>query len=260
MSMNEKYSATVLYVEDEAMVREPFVEMLTRRVKKVITATNGQEGLELYHQQKPDLVITDIKMPVMDGLTMAAFIRGDNPYIPIIITTAFEFKDYLKKSIDVGINKYLVKPIERQAVDNALADLIKVAEFHKANREHHELLEVFLDLHSRMIILADVSKVQQVHPDFLQFFGFTGRNDFNERYPSVLSFFSAHAKSRFTYNPEIDPPWIDSFLKLNGIENNTFLNFSHDSRNPVFSVRFFLLKDGKRIAIILESLEQQNTI
>jgi YesN/AraC family two-component response regulator len=75
----EKYPIKVLYVEDEIMVREPFVEMLNRRVGQIYEAANGAEGLELYRKYEPDIVIADIKMPVMDGLTMAAHIRKKIP-------------------------------------------------------------------------------------------------------------------------------------------------------------------------------------
>ncbi len=108
--MNEKYSATVLYVEDEAMVREPFVEMLNRRVKKVITATNGQEGLELYHQQKPDLVITDIKMPVMTGLEAAFDIKKHCPYLPVIAQTAYAQVHDRQEAYSAGCDDYIEKP------------------------------------------------------------------------------------------------------------------------------------------------------
>lgn len=98
----EKLPLKVLYVEDEIIVREPFAEMLSRRVQKVYTAENGEQGLKLYQEFKPDIIITDIKMPVMDGLTMVDRIRATDKQIPVIITTASEFKDYLKKALRWG--------------------------------------------------------------------------------------------------------------------------------------------------------------
>jgi len=151
----EKLPLKVLYVEDEIIVREPFAEMLSRRVQKVYTAENGEQGLKLYQEFKPDIIITDIKMPVMDGLTMVDRIRATDKQIPVIITTAFEFKDYLKKSIEVGVNKYLVKPIERNAVDLALAEMARLVEFQRANKDYQEFLELMLNTSNRVIIVAD---------------------------------------------------------------------------------------------------------
>jgi len=117
-------SLTVLYVEDDDEVREQLAQFLRRRVSQLLIATNGQEGLATYREEKPDLIITDILMPVMDGLSMAEQIRENDKTTPIVVTTAFERQDYLIRSIDVGIDKYVVKPVR---TDQLLAALHKCA-------------------------------------------------------------------------------------------------------------------------------------
>lgn len=102
---------TVLYVEDEEDIKEQFSRFLNRRIGTLYVASNGKEGLELFNEHNPDVIITDIQMPEMDGLTMAEAIRKVNEKIPIIVVTAFNESDYLLKSIDLGIDKYLFKPI-----------------------------------------------------------------------------------------------------------------------------------------------------
>jgi YesN/AraC family two-component response regulator len=91
---------SVLYVEDEQNIREQLTAFLERRVAKVHTAVNGQDGLNQFSQYQPDLVITDIRMPVMDGLEMARHIRVINPAIPLVITTAFEDSRFFLQAID----------------------------------------------------------------------------------------------------------------------------------------------------------------
>ena len=102
---------TVLYVEDDEDTREQFSEYLRRPVGTLITAANGAEGLEAFITYAPDIVITDIQMPLMDGLTMAYEIRGRAPQVPIIVITAFEQTDYMMRAIDIGVHKYVTKPV-----------------------------------------------------------------------------------------------------------------------------------------------------
>ena len=102
---------TVLYVEDDAETREQFSDFLRRSVGTLITAEHGVAGLEAFKKHTPDIVITDIMMPQMDGLTMAQNILGMIPSVPIIVLTAFEQTDYLMRAINMGIEKYVTKPV-----------------------------------------------------------------------------------------------------------------------------------------------------
>ena len=102
---------TVLYVEDDPETREQFCEFLSRPVGTLITAADGNEGWEMFHRHSPDIVVTDILMPRKDGLTMAEEIRQIAPTVPIIVITAFEQTDYLMRAINIGIDKYVTKPV-----------------------------------------------------------------------------------------------------------------------------------------------------
>ncbi len=102
----------ILYVEDEKDIREELVDLLSLKAKEVIEATNGQEGFDLYVKHKPDIIITDIKMPVLDGIGMIRKIRETDGDIPIVITSAFENSDYLKESIELHVDKFITKPID----------------------------------------------------------------------------------------------------------------------------------------------------
>lgn len=111
---------SVLYVEDDDLIRSAFSEFLRRRVGALHTAMNGQEGLELFEQLRPDVVITDILMPVMDGLDMSAAIKKINPFTPVIVTTAFNESDFFIRAIDIGIDKYVIKPVHTALLVDAL--------------------------------------------------------------------------------------------------------------------------------------------
>lgn len=111
---------TVLYLEDDADVRGQLTELLSRRVREVITASDGAEGLTALRARRPDIVITDIRMPGMDGLSLARMIRDEAPRLPIIVTTAFDQIEYLTRAIDVGVEQYVMKPIERRRMHATL--------------------------------------------------------------------------------------------------------------------------------------------
>ncbi len=102
---------TVLYVEDDADTRKQFTDFLSRPVGRLITAVNGLKGLEAFKKHSPDIVVTDILMPQMDGLTMAQHFLELAPSVPVIAVTAFEQTDYLMRAINIGIDKYVTKPV-----------------------------------------------------------------------------------------------------------------------------------------------------
>lgn len=113
---------TILYIEDEKMIRDEVSYFFSKYVKNFHTATNGQEGLELYNQIKPDLIITDIQMPKMNGLDMIKEIN--NKKIPIIITTAFSDIDYFLKAIELNVSKFIIKPINLMELVKSIQECV----------------------------------------------------------------------------------------------------------------------------------------
>ncbi|WP_027390374.1 fused response regulator/phosphatase [Chrysiogenes arsenatis] len=109
---NNTLDLTLLYVEDDDMARKLYARILKRRIGTIYMATNGQEGLEMFHNTNPDIIITDVQMPKMNGLEMARHIREKNRTVPIILTTAFSDRDCFVDAIEIGINRFINKPVE----------------------------------------------------------------------------------------------------------------------------------------------------
>ncbi len=107
--MNE--ALTLLYVEDEANIREEMVEILELDFEHIYVAKNGQEGLAMFQEFHPDIVISDIQMPLMDGITMAQNILALDNKAKIILTTAFNEHGYLQKAQEAGVKRYINKPV-----------------------------------------------------------------------------------------------------------------------------------------------------
>ena len=112
----------VLYVEDESTIREMLKEVLEEDFLAFETASNGEEAWEKFQKDKFDCIITDIEMEKMDGLSLAQKIRQRSD-IPIILLTAYSEKERLLKAIDVGVNKYLVKPFTPEKLLQTVCDI-----------------------------------------------------------------------------------------------------------------------------------------
>lgn len=120
-NINEHFS--ILYVEDQLDTQGELAEILSLYVDQVELASNGQEGLIKYQELLPDIIITDIQMPIMSGLEMIQNIRQKDPDIPIIVTSAFNDSKYLLEAISMGVEYYLLKPI---SLDRLQAQLQRV--------------------------------------------------------------------------------------------------------------------------------------
>ncbi len=146
MSVSPLKEITLLYVEDEAIIRNELVEILEDEVAQIYVAKNGEEGLALFNEHKIDLVITDIRMPVMDGLEMSRAILKINPDVPIIISSAFNDSEYLMECIQLGIHYYLLKPINLEEVFNTLekasVNILNARELNKSNKLLQQYKEV----------------------------------------------------------------------------------------------------------------------
>ncbi len=125
--MDEKYEillnkSSILLAEDEENVRESFKKVLLLYVEEVFTAKDGKEAYELYTKHNPDIIITDIKMPKINGIELIKKIRQKNHDIPIIVTSAHTDQDLLLESIKLSLVEYVVKPIKEKELNRLLRE------------------------------------------------------------------------------------------------------------------------------------------
>ncbi|MAC83305.1 response regulator transcription factor [Arcobacter roscoffensis] len=119
---------TILYVEDDEGVRTVNSRFLTRMFYKLYEAENGEEGFELYKKHQPDIILTDINMPKLNGIELAKKIRQTDKTTKIIISTAFSDKDYLLEAIELNLEKYIIKPLTSRNLLPALTKAIETLE------------------------------------------------------------------------------------------------------------------------------------
>lgn len=113
---------TILYVEDETSIRSN-VEHCLKYIFNVISAEDGEDGLNKFNTESIDVIITDINMPVRDGISMLETIRESYPSIPFIVTSAYDV-DHMAKIEELGVYKYMPKPFDmKELVMNTIAAL-----------------------------------------------------------------------------------------------------------------------------------------
>ena len=150
---------SVLYVEDDENLRLETSKILERMFDNVDITSNGQEGLESFKKNSYDLVITDIEMPHMNGIEMSKNIRLINNETPIVIISAYSNTDYFMESIAIGINYYILKPINMpHLVDTLYAAAKNVAD--KKLAHQYRLNEITLKVQkASQDVLSEITNI-----------------------------------------------------------------------------------------------------
>ena len=116
-SLKEK---TLLYVEDEPAILEQYTKFFCNYFFHVFTAEDGLNAKKVYEDKKPDVIILDINLPKINGITLVKYIREKDRKTPIVLLTARSDKETLKSAIELDITTYLEKPITRNALKETL--------------------------------------------------------------------------------------------------------------------------------------------
>lgn len=116
---------SVLYAEDDTITRMYFLKTLGLFFNNVHVAENGEQAYRLYKENRPDILICDIKMPKCDGISLVRSIRRENYQLPIILMTSFTERDLLIDAANLSIDGYLVKPIMLEQLTQTLSNAFK---------------------------------------------------------------------------------------------------------------------------------------
>ena len=202
--MNKEILKTisVLYVEDENDVREFTSKLLTFLLRKVYVAQDGLEGLKIYEENKDDidLIVSDINMPKMDGLSMCDAIKKINQEIPLVITSAHNDTNFLRRAIEIGVTTYAMKPIDLyqliESIIKAMEPIIlkrKLIELNlslesKIEKEINKIKSI-LDAQDNIIIVTNKEEITNVNKKFLDFFGVDNFDEFIATRKNIFDFF-----------------------------------------------------------------------
>ena len=169
---------TLLYVEDDGLTRDTVCSMLGRRFPKLMihSAKDGAQGMERFVELKPDLVVTDIKMPVMYGIEMSRRIMALQK-TPIIVTSAHSDLESLMDSIEIGISRYVLKPIDKDKLFLAIEDTLAALRLERACKEQQQVIRKLssaVEQSPSCIVIVDPKGViEYVNPRFTKLTGYS---------------------------------------------------------------------------------------
>jgi len=196
-----KKEYTILIVEDEDTVRENIVKYLQLTYSKIYQASNGYDGYQVYCEQNLDLIITDIDMPKMDGLTFVEKVREEDSILPIIIVSAYSEKEKLLRAVKLQLVDYIIKPITRQVLGILMEKVRQQVENNKLENSciilgrgytfdmlnkvlYHESKQIFITKQESVLLALFISQKNKLLSSVDIFFHL--HNDFDVEYSNGL--------------------------------------------------------------------------
>jgi two-component system response regulator VanR len=119
---------SILYVEDDAALQATIGEFLARLTPHLFKASSAEEAKVIYHEQKPGIILLDINLPGISGIDFCESIRGKDAKTRFIMTTAYTDKPFLLKAVELGLTRYLVKPMTSDELIDALHKAVEELE------------------------------------------------------------------------------------------------------------------------------------
>jgi diguanylate cyclase (GGDEF)-like protein/PAS domain S-box-containing protein len=214
--MSSNFKISMLYVEDDLFIKSRLSKFLATKSDNLLEATNGKDGLEVFKKHLPDIVITDIDMPMMNGIDMIKEMRKISQKTKIIILTAYTKKEYLLKATELNIFRFILKPIELSTIKKSIDNIVEIVNLEKNNEKHQQKLQTIIDSQSSIVVLTNGEKLIQSNKYFLDFFNFKDINEFNLTNNCVCEFFEKN-DPRYFYSKKTDSNynWLeDAMLEI----------------------------------------------
>ncbi len=224
---------SVLYVEDNRALRENAASFLRKIFDEVDTAEDGEDGLEKFKQHNYSVVITDIRMPKMDGISLARNIKNIDSDAKIIIMSAFDDSEYLFNSIEIGIFRYLKKPVSVADLSDVLFLCISSIKKDDDSKLFHKHLDNVFNYQSSMVVMLEKSNLIFANQMFFSYFNIENLEEFVDKYGDLGSVFLEH--EGFLYNNQ-NKSWLEQIHS----EPNKLYNAKIQDKNGGY--RHFILK------------------
>ncbi|CAM3947208.1 response regulator transcription factor [Arcobacter cloacae] len=193
MSINEFKNIKILFVEDEDNIRINATSYLKRLFDEVYEAKDAFEAFEIIEYKKPHIIITDINMPKINGLEMIKKIREKDLDTNIIVLSAFTQTNYLLEAVELGLVKYLVKPIRHETIYPVLTQCVKKIKNDNSNIKYFSK-DCYFDMLNKILIKEEINiKLTNKESDF-------------------LTLLCQNSNSLVTYDTIASVIWNDSFM------------------------------------------------
>ena len=204
----------ILYVEDEEQIRENTKRPLAYLSTELFLAKNGQEGLELYKEHSPDIVVSDIKMPKMTGIDMVKEIKKLNKEQAVIFTTAHSESGFFIEAIELQVDGYILKPIDYDLLEQKIETVINQIVIKKRLKEqeviNHEISR-FQD--NLLVIFNSENNIIFLNDKFMDFFNIENIEHFRKCYDSLNALFLKDTDQE-TFISEDKINWLNDLLTI----------------------------------------------
>jgi len=196
-------SYRILYIEDDEEVRHYIASFLKRYCKELYESSSAEEGLLLYEKHQPDILLLDINLGGMSGVELATLIRKNDTKTRILISTAYTNPTFLIEAVELGLTRYLVKPLTNK-------DLVKA--FEKCTNE----LKSYDDKESRGILLSQYCRYDKEKALLV----YDGKEILlRHKEVEVLEFFIAHEGEVVRYEQLEDSIWLNEPMSRDAIRS-----------------------------------------
>ncbi|NOQ29520.1 MAG: response regulator [Helicobacteraceae bacterium] len=183
---------SILYVEDNKALRENATTLLKKIFTTVYSASDGKEGLKSFKKFNPQIVITDIKMPNMDGMELTKHIKDLSPNTKVLVMSAFDDREYLFESIKLGIFRYLKKPVNINELSDVLLETIQEIKKDEDTELFNTNLQSVFNHQSSIVIMMQNAEPTFVNRVFLDYFNVQNLEEFTNMYSDLGDLFLKH--------------------------------------------------------------------
>ena len=226
-------SFSILYVEDNKALRDKATVFLKKFFKNVDVGVDGADGLSLFKNKRHPIVITDIKMPKMDGMSMISHIQKIDSDVKSIVMSAFDDKELLLQGIEYGVFRFLKKPVNV----NMLTDILYQAVTQIKNDNNKKLfythLKSVFNYQSSMVCMIKGNKIALANEMFLSFFEYESIEECKNKTEDISLFFLEH--DGFLYNSQ-------TANALEDLKSNPNKLFHVKLKTPDGLIKHFILK------------------
>jgi diguanylate cyclase (GGDEF)-like protein len=231
----------LLYVEDDDSIRSVLSTRLERSVKRLFVAQDGEDGYTQFLEHKPDIVITDLKMPKMDGIALIQKIREKDKKIPIIITSAHGDSNYLLDAIGFGVYGYLIKPVNKNSLYELLYAHAKTVLFERECEAQNRILQNIINNDANLIAITKGEIITYANKTFLDFYSVSSVEEFIYRYKGLFNTFVRSKDYLHQGVLKDDETFIEHILKSTDIQRVASVMDGSSFEPKIFYIKLSIL-------------------
>ena len=246
------FNLIILYVEDEQELRENTKRPLSCLCDELITACDGQEGLELYTKYNPDIVVSDIKMPNMNGIEMTKAMKEINPNQHIIFTTAHSESGFFMEAIEMQVDGYILKPIDYKLLKSKILNITEQINTKKQLVVQQKLIYEITQLQDNILFVLNKERnVIFSNQKFLKFFNIETIKEFNSKYRCISDLFIKN--SNFFY-PKDTRNWVSDLRKTKDEKRRVISMLNEDGEPHTFLISLKHMQESNHAILMLTEI------